>query len=115
MLYVCTVGVDKYRVNTNYEAVKEGELSLKVGDIVTVLEQTSGDAEDDIFWKVCCREAVGLFPANHMELIPINEGNLSEDELEDAIKKSKLTIVWEDLSKSHDDFILGCLNLTGTW
>ena len=48
-----------------YEALAPDELTLKVGDVVKVLDQTT----DPDWWRGYCKGMEGLFPSNHVELV----------------------------------------------
>lgn len=58
------------RVLYQYEAANEDELSLKEGDIVTIVTK---DVQDKGWWKGELRGHVGLFPDNFVVLLPPEE------------------------------------------
>lgn len=58
------------RVLYPYEAANEDELTLKEGDIVTIV---SKDVQDKGWWKGELRGQVGLFPDNFVALITPEE------------------------------------------
>lgn len=54
----------------SYHAENEDELSLKEGDIITVIEK---ELEDVGWWKGEINGRIGVFPDNFVELIPLQE------------------------------------------
>lgn len=47
----------------DYDATEENELTLRAGDIITDVEMIA-----DEWWQGKVSEAIGLFPANYVEL-----------------------------------------------
>jgi len=58
---------DRARVVYSYAAENPDELSLKVGDIISVTEK---NLEDVGWWKGELRGRTGVFPDNFVELLP---------------------------------------------
>ena len=91
--------MQSYRVVFDYEPKLVDHLPLKVGETVLVLEKersatptsSLGDGEGgrDELWKGKVGDAVGWFPARHVQHIPLEELDLSDDEREEAIKQSE--------------------------
>lgn len=53
----------KAKVLFEYQAQQEGDLSLRVGEIVTVLKQEGG------WWEGELNGASGVFPSNYVQLL----------------------------------------------
>ena len=62
---IITVAGKKAKVIFSYDAKKEDELTLKVGDIVDILRVT----EEDGWWSGQLGSKEGLFPSNYVEVI----------------------------------------------
>lgn len=64
------VAPEKAIARFSYHAENEDELSLKEGDIITVIEK---ELEDVGWWKGEINGRIGVFPDNFVELIPSQE------------------------------------------
>ena len=62
---IITVAGKKAKVIFSYDAKKEDELTLNVGDIVDILRVT----EEDGWWSGQLGSKEGLFPSNYVEVI----------------------------------------------
>lgn len=72
MASVC-LGAELCRATFVYTAVNNDELSLQVGDVVTVL---SKDTSEPGWWKGEHNGKVGVFPDNFVELISADKNSL---------------------------------------
>ncbi|XP_014233994.1 SH3 domain-containing kinase-binding protein 1 [Trichogramma pretiosum] len=70
-----------------YEAVNEDELTLKEGDIITLL---SRDAPDKGWWKGELRGQIGLFPDNFVQVMTSKIKNQTTEEHANDISPIKL-------------------------
>ena len=55
--------VETVKVSFDFEPKESGELRLRKGDIITVLDKTL----DDNWWKGSCNGQEGLFPITYVE------------------------------------------------
>ena len=53
------------KVVDDYDAEYDDEISLKIGELVEVLDQTDTD-----WWKGSLNGKVGLFPSNYIQIAP---------------------------------------------
>lgn len=83
---------EQARVLYPYEAQNEDELSIKEGDIITVITK---EVEDKGWWKGELNGQIGVFPDNFVELVRIEEVQLRRPE---RPEKPSLTVI---LSKSN--------------
>jgi len=71
--FVCSMSVKEMcRVLFPYEAANEDELTLKEGDLVTLL---SREVPDQGWWRGELRGKVGVFPDNFVEVVQQDEVN----------------------------------------
>jgi len=68
--FVIAVVLDRARVVYSYMAENPDELSLQVGDVISVVEKK---LEDVGWWKGELRGKIGVFPDNFVELLPSAE------------------------------------------
>lgn len=61
---------EKAVVRHSYDAGNEDELTLKVGEIVNIINK---DAEDPGWWKGELNGKVGVFPDNFVEIMHTDE------------------------------------------
>ncbi|KAJ0178887.1 hypothetical protein K1T71_005662 [Dendrolimus kikuchii] len=87
---------EQCRVLFPYEAVNEDELTLVVGDIVTII---SKDAPDRGWWRGEVHGAVGLFPDNFVELLPNVAPEVEEKKPERPPSKGASTSIYPILNK----------------
>lgn len=67
IVFLCNVAVERARVVFSYVAENEDELTLNVGDTITILHKKLEDAG---WWKGELRGKIGVFPDNFVELLP---------------------------------------------
>lgn len=71
--FVCSMSVKEMcRVLFPYEAANEDELTLKEGDLITLL---SREVADQGWWRGELRGKVGVFPDNFVEVVQQEEVN----------------------------------------
>jgi len=66
IVFICKVTVERARVVFSYVAENDDELTLNVGDTITILQKKLEDAG---WWKGELRGKVGVFPDNFVELL----------------------------------------------
>ena len=65
MIYIpAAVSSEKVRAKFNFDATSDKQLSLKAGDIISVIEKHASG-----WFKGECNGAVGLFPSNYTEVV----------------------------------------------
>ena len=62
LLFSTAASLEKVRAKYPFDATSEKQLSLKVGDVVTVVEKSASG-----WFKGECNGAVGMFPSNYTE------------------------------------------------
>jgi len=61
------VVTDRAQVTYSYAAENPDELSLQIGDVISVIEK---DLEDVGWWKGELNGKIGVFPDNFVKLLP---------------------------------------------
>jgi hypothetical protein len=77
-LFSTAASLEKVRAKYPFDATSEKQLSLKVGDVVTVVEKSASG-----WFKGECNGAVGMFPSNYTEPIVVVAS-------EDQVAKAKV-------------------------
>lgn len=63
---------EKAVVEHSYKANNDDELTIEVGDILTILDKNT---EDEGWWKGEINGKAGMFPNNFVKIIPPGEGS----------------------------------------
>ncbi|CAJ0867999.1 19116_t:CDS:10 [Entrophospora sp. SA101] len=74
------------RIEYDYEAREDDELSLEKGGIITVIEQGEGG-----WWKGDLNGKTGIFPENHVKLIEVTDQSNDVNDGEQSEGKGKFT------------------------
>lgn len=69
-LNFCVLVKEMCKVLFAYDAVNEDELTLREGDMITLVNR---DGQDKGWWKGELRGKVGVFPDNFVQIIPSDE------------------------------------------